>query len=210
MDLTHKAMRIQRVTEHMEEAIQQMEERARQKLLASGATARTRKAIEAAHKRYVLHQGLRVRHRFTREQQRWMRLLLADRLIENPHLHERLRAIVKQLRLNYGFEWLTCPFTAPAQVEARKIILVAAESEFGDTPMAGPLAYVRYHRRMYRIEDITNYDEAYLRAVRLENEHFFADNGAELREEIGIRTPTAESHAAPAHLPAPQPHPSES
>jgi hypothetical protein len=210
MDLTHKAMRIQRVTEHIENMFEQMEEHARRELLESGATARTRKAIEAAHKRYVLRQRLRVRNRFTSEQQRWMRLLLVDRLIENPHLHDRLRPIVEQLRRNYGFEWLSCPFTVRAQAEARKIILMAAESEFGDTPMAGPLAYVRFHHRMYKIEDITNYDEVYLRAVRLEAEHFFVDRGAEMRLELGIRTPTVESKAAPPKLAVPEPRPSGS
>ena len=198
MDLSGKQARIERVMEHMESTMREMEEQARQTLLKSGATARTRKAIEVAHKRYVLHQGLRARNRFSAEQQRWMRLLLVDRLIENPHLHDRLREAVDQLRLNYGFEWVTCPLTAPAQAEARKIILMAAESEFGDTPMAGPLAYVRYHARTYKIEDITNYDEAYLMAVRLDADRFFVDKGAGMREELGITLPVAHGgRAAP-------------
>jgi len=196
VDLTHKEARIKRSVEHIEDVTRQIEEQVRQKLLEPGVTPRTRRAVDAAHKRYVLRQILRVRGRFSAEQQRWMRLLLADRLIENPNLHRNLKAVVQQLRLNYGFEWVTCPFTIAAQREARNIILTAAESEFGDTPAAGPLAYVRCHHRKYKIRDITNYDEAYLQAVQLENDGFFAGRGRELREEIGVRTPVAKTVAA--------------
>jgi hypothetical protein len=210
MDLSGKQTRIARVSAHIGEMMQYMEEQARRKLLKSAVTARTRKAIEVAHRRYVLHQGLRMRNRFSPEQQRWMRLLIVDRLLENPHLHDRLRQVVEQLRLNYGFEWLSCPFTTPAQAEARKIILIAAESEFGDTPMAGPLAYVRYHNETCKIEDITNYDEVYLCAVRMDADRFFVDRGAQMREELGIRVPVAESVAQPQEAAAPEPRPSDS
>ncbi len=189
---------------------QQMEEDTRQRLLDASITARTRKAIETAHKRYVLRQGLRVRQRFSPEQKRWMRLLIVDRLIENPGLHDKLRAVVEQLRMNYGFEWVSCPFTVLGQQEARKMMLMAAESEFGDTPMAGPLALVRYHHRQYKIQDITNYDEAYLRAVRLDEEQYFEDKGKALRQELGIKTPVAPSKPEPSRIAVPEPQPSES
>ncbi|MGD8237338.1 MAG: hypothetical protein PVH68_02185 [Armatimonadota bacterium] len=207
--MSRKQGRIARVTAHIEEMMQEMEENARKVLLKANVTARTRKAIEVAHKRYVLWQGLRVRNRFSREQQRWMRLLLVDRLIENPHLHDKLRQTVQQLRQNYGFEWVSCPFTALAQAEARKIILMAAESEFGDTPMAGPLAFVRFHNQTHKIEDITNYDEAYLRAVRLDADRAFVDKGAALREELGIKAPAAGAAGGPARVAAAEPRPSE-
>jgi len=210
MDLFRKQARIDRVMQHIEGMMQEMEEQARQKLLKAEITARTRKAIEVAHKRYVLHQGLRIRNRFSPEQQRWMRLLLVDRLIENPHLHDRLRQTVEQLRLNYGFEWLSCPFTTLAQAEARKIILMAADSEFGDTPMAGRVAFVRFHNKTHDVEDITNYDEVHLRAVRLDDDRFFVDMGAELREELGIKGLSRESETGRRQEPVAEPRPSES
>ena len=209
MDLTGREARIARVTEHIESRMKEMEAQAHQWLNDSNATARTRKAIEVAHRRYVRHQGLRLRSRFSPEQQRWMRLLLVDRLLENAHLYDRLRDMVEQLRLNYGFEWLSCPFTAPAQAEARKIILISAESEFGDTPMAGPLAYVRFHHRACNIQDITNYDEVYLSAVRLDAERFFVDRGAEMREELAIKMPVAEHRPEASRVAVRRHQPSE-
>lgn len=205
MDLAHKEARIKRSIDHIDKVIREIEQEARRKLLEPGVTSQTRRAVDVAHKRYVLRQGLRVRDRFGPEQQRWMWLLIADRLIENPGLYRDLRGVVDQLRRNYGFEWVTCPFTLAAQREARNIILTAAESEFGDTPAAGPLAYVRSHHRKYKIRDITNYDEVYLRAVRLEYDRLFVDRGREAREKLRIRAPVAESVAPASSLPVPEP-----
>jgi len=178
----------ERALQHIVENIDKMEAAVRERLLEIGATARTRKAIESAHRRYVRGRNVLMQVKFAPEQQRFMRLMIAHRLIEYPHLHERLRDVVRQLAANYPLEWCECPFAKPARDEARLMILQSAESAFGATPMAGPLAFVRYHHEMLNINDVSDYGELYTRAARLVADNYFLDNGVEARAALGIKS----------------------
>ncbi|MFQ6133981.1 MAG: hypothetical protein ACE5R4_18200 [Armatimonadota bacterium] len=176
----------ERALAHISENTDKMEAAVRERLREVGATARTRKAIEVAHRRYVRGRDFLLRPKFTPEQQRFMRLMIADRLMSYPQLHERLREVVNQLGDNYPREWCECPFTKPARDEARLMILQSAESSFGATPMAGPLAFVRYHHQMFRIDDVSDYGLLYARAARLVSDNYFLDRGAAARLALGI------------------------
>jgi hypothetical protein len=175
-----------RALAHIEENTKRMEADARAKLRAVAATARTRKAIEAAHARYVRGRDGLLRRKFTSEQERFLRLMIADYLIRQPELHEKLGLLVRMLADNYGWEWCRCEFTRRARDEGRELILTSAESAFGDTPMAGPLALVRYHHEMLRIRDVSDYGEMYARAAALMSDRFFQDAGRPYREQLGI------------------------
>ncbi len=166
--------------------MKRMEADARAQLRQVAATARTRKAIEAAHARYVRGRDVLLRRKFTPEQERFMRLMIADYLIRQPELHDRLRLLVRMLGENYGWEWCHCEFTRRARQEARAMILASAESSFGDTPMAGPLALVRYHHETYKIRDVSDYGEMYARAAALMSDRYFLDGGRPYRAELGI------------------------
>ncbi|MFQ6099112.1 MAG: hypothetical protein ACE5O2_15380, partial [Armatimonadota bacterium] len=176
-----------RVYERIEENLKKVEEAARRLLIESKATARTRKAIETACRKYVFGRNIALRRRFHPEQQRFMRIIIAHRLVEYPHLHDELKRVVAGIRSNYGFEWASCPLTFPLQDEAKEIILNAAESEFGDTHLDTALAYVRYHHQMCKVQDITSYGELCTIATKLEAERVFLDRGAEYRAALGIQ-----------------------
>ena len=198
MEATVKKQILQRrVYERIEGNLKKVEEAARRLVIDSGATARTRKAIETAYRRYVVGRNLVLRKRFAPEQERFMRVMIAHRLVEYPHLYNQLRAIVEQLRGNYGFEWASCPLTYPLQDEAKEMILAAAESEFGDTHLDTPLAYGRYHHEMCTVEDITSYGELMSVALKLEAEHVFLDLGAEGRAALGIELTRRERFKGP-------------
>ena len=109
-------------------------------------------------------------------------------LARHPHLHARANDVADYFSTNYAFEWTQSPCTRHAILRARDMILSSAESEFGETPMASPLAYVYHHSNTQRVRNVSSYGECYARAAALVSHRHFHNYEQAWRERLGLHT----------------------
>ncbi len=168
-------MRQERTCERIENLRKRMESQVLEAARQTPVSGQTRRAAEKAYKKYVCGRKINLQPRFSEEQRVFMHLFLIDEFTKHPAKAKRPIAAAKEIGENYPFEWINHDITRPARVQARDMILKAAESAFGDTPFDGPLAYVIFHHEMLEIKDVTSYGELYTRAVQLHQEGYFND-----------------------------------
>ena len=95
------------------------------------------------------------------------------------------------------------------RLQAKDLLLREGESDFGETPLAGAMAFVRYHFDMMNLTTLTDFGTLYNRAYGLERDGFFKNADLEgtsqwegLKEhpedEIGRLTPEPEDAEATA------------
>lgn len=118
--------------------------------------------------------------------QRFLKLLLTFAVAHEPRLMDHLDKVARYLSRNYAYEWTLSPVTRLARLRARDMILSNSDSEFGETPLAGALAYVRHHPEEARVEHIANYGEGYTRALRLDQAGFFSARDEQTRHDLGL------------------------
>lgn len=172
---TGAAIRQDRTRHRIEELKARMEEEVMEAARQSPVSAQTKKAMEKAYRWYVCGRRRNLTRRFSDEQRFFMRLFLIDLFTHHPGRAKRPMQAAHEIGDNYPYYWTSSELTRLARVQARDMILRAAESEFGDTPFDGPLAYVICHTETYAIKDVTSYGELYSRAVTLSKEHLFED-----------------------------------
>ncbi len=110
-----------------------------------GATHRTRQVAEKAFKKIILGRKYLVMPKHSVEERFFLRLMIMFALARRPNLHSKANDVADYFSSNYAFEWTQSPINRSAMLRSRDMILSSAESEFGETPMAAPLAYVYHH-----------------------------------------------------------------
>jgi hypothetical protein len=119
-------------------------------------------------------------------QRRFLRLMILVALAAHPADHRLAVQIARYYSDNYAFEWSRFEPFNRMKSAARDMILQGADSEFGETPQSGHLAYVLAHHRELGIENISRYSELTTRNLALERENFFRDLAEERRKELEL------------------------
>jgi hypothetical protein len=182
-----KTQRASVMQQHMEQRLRDMEAWTDEECERLKLIARNREAAEAAWRRAVLRRRYLVIPRHTPIERSFLRMMIKFMIAESPNLAERAVDLARYLSAEYAFEWVLCPCTRIARAEARALMLHAAESEFGETPMARPVAYVQYHWRQYEIRDVANLGECLTMAMFLDQHHHFLCNHVEWRNDLGLQ-----------------------
>lgn len=149
-------------------------------------TNRGRQAAERAFHKVIAGRRYLLVPKHTEEERFFLNLMLTLTLAVRPALQSKAYQVADYLATNYAFEWAHFPVARPAIRRARDMILSAAESEFGDTPMAAPLAYVYHHHKTVDIRNVSNYGECYSRAAFLESRRHFLNLEQAWRERLGL------------------------
>lgn len=152
------------------------------------ATHRTRQVAEKAFKKIILGRKYLVLPKHSVEERFFLRLMIMFALARRPNLHAKANEVADYFSSNYAFEWTQSPVNRAAMLRARDMILSSAESEFGETPMAAPLAYVYHHANTLRIRNIANYGECYARGAALVSHRHFLNTEQAWRERLGLHT----------------------
>ncbi len=152
------------------------------------ATHRTRQAAEHAFKKIALGRKYLLIPKHSAEERFFLRLLIIYALACRPNLVGKAVEVADYYSTNYAFEWTESPVSRLALQRARDMILSSAESEFGETPMASPLAYVYHHSSTLGIRNIANYGECYSRSAALTAHRHFHNTEQPWREKLGLHT----------------------
>ncbi len=118
--------------------------------------------------------------RFHPEVRAFLPILLLDDACDNQRLRDKLREYSRYLAANYIWCWCVAPVTTPLRMQARDLLLREGESGFGETPLAGPMAFIRYHYRMMDLETLTDFGVLYNQAYSLEQNGFFKNRNDEM------------------------------
>ncbi len=111
--------------------------------------------------------------RFPDEMRIFLPLLLLDAACDHQRLRDKLHEYARYMTANYAWVWCTAPLTLPIRLQARDLLLREGESEFGETPLAGAMAFVRYHYRMFNLATLTDYGILYNQAYTLDQNGYF-------------------------------------
>ncbi|MCD6362300.1 MAG: hypothetical protein J7M38_15695 [Armatimonadetes bacterium] len=185
---TRQDIRNQRTRQVIDRINREISDWTMQQLRELNATHRTRQVAERAFNKVCLGRKYLIVPKHTQEEQFFLRLFILYALARRPNLHERANDVADYFSTNYAFEWTQLPLTRPAVLRARDMILSSAESEFGETPMAAPLAYVYHHSQTMHIRNISNYGECYARAAALVSHRHFHNYEQPWRERLGLHT----------------------
>lgn len=175
------------MAQHLDEQIARMEQWTEEQCRKLRMTTRARDAAERAWKK-VIARGRRyvALPKHTSVERRFLRMMIKLLIAENPGLVERAVELARYVSADYPFEWCISPCTALARVEARNVLLSEAETEFGETPLARPFAFVQYHWRQLQIKDPANPGEIYAMAVFLDQRRFFLNKHPDRRNALGL------------------------
>jgi len=134
-----------------------------------------RDAVKQVDRRYFQGRKLVLvgPERFSDEMRIFLPLLLLDAACDHQRLRDKLPEYARYMTGNYAWYWCTAPLTLPMRLQARDLLLREGESDFGETPLAGAMAFVRYHYRMFKITALTDYGVLYNRAYTLEQNGYF-------------------------------------
>jgi len=185
---TRLEIRNQRTEQVIEHINQEIEDWVMGQLKALSTTHRTRQAAEHAFRKVCLGRRYLLVPKHTEEEHFFLRLLILYAVARRPNLHTRANDVAEYYSTSYAFEWTQSPISRPAVLRARDMILSAAESEFGETPMASPLAYVYHHAKTLHIRNIASYGEAYAKAATLVSHRHFHNDEQAWRERLGLHT----------------------
>jgi len=187
-EITRQDIRNERTRQVLDRINAEMESWTMEQLPELKTTHRTRQAAEHAFNRLARGRRYLLVPKHTEEELFFLRLFILYALARMPHLHARANDVAEYFSTNYAFEWTQLPITRPAVARARDMILSSAESEFGETPMAAPLAYVYHHAKTLHIRNVSNYGECYARAAALVARHYFYNYQQPWRERLGLHT----------------------
>lgn len=177
--------RTRQVIEHVNADIERW---TMEQLREHSATHRTRAAAEAAYEKVITARKWLVVPRHTEEERFFLRLMLLYTISLRPGLQARANEVASYFSTNYAYEWVQSRVTRLAVARARDMILSSAESEFGETPMAGPLGFVYHHNNMLNVRNVSDYGECYARAANLVRQRYFLNKDQPWREKLGLHT----------------------
>ena len=111
--------------------------------------------------------------RFHPEMQAFLPILLLGDACDHRRLRDKLEDYAKYIATNYPWAWCMSPVTLPMRLQAKDLLLREGESDFGETPLAAAMAFVRYHYEMMNLLTLTDFGTLYNRAYALEREGYF-------------------------------------
>jgi hypothetical protein len=140
-----------------------------------------REAITKIDRKYFQSKVLVVAGppRFHPEMQAFLPILLLNDACDHRRLRDKLEDYAKYLAANYAWAWCMSPVTLPMRLQAKDLLLREGESEFGETPLAAAMAFVRYHYDMLKLLTLTDFGALYNRAFALEREGYFKNTDLE-------------------------------
>jgi hypothetical protein len=150
------------------------------------ATHRTRQAAEGAYNKVICGRKWLVIPRHSEEERFFLRQMLLYTLALRPPLQSKANEVASYLSSNYPYEWVQSDVTRFAVARARDMILSSAESEFGETPMSGPLGFVYHHHNTLKVRNVSNYGECYALAANLIRQRYFINQEQPWREKLGL------------------------
>lgn len=178
--------RDERAHQQLEKLIDQMEQQTLKITRAMRMTDPVRAAAERAFRRVARARRYGVMPRHSEVQQRLLRCMIVQALGVDPALQKRAKELGRYYSRNYAYECLSNGVLAPARALAQDMILRAADSEWGDTPLAGQLAYVLVHHQELDVKHLSAYSELYTRALTLDRGGFFRDQAGLWRIRLGL------------------------
>lgn len=175
--------RTRNVIEHVNNEIEQW---VKDKLVDLNATHRTRSVAEHAYEKVICGRKWLVLPKHSEEERFFLRQMLLYTIAVRPGLQGRANEVADYLSTNYAYEWVQSDVTRLAVLRARDMILSSAESEFGETPMAGPLAFVYHHHNTLKVRNVSHYGECYALAANLVRQRYFVNMDQPWRERLGL------------------------
>ena len=185
---TRLELRNERTRQVIERVNQEIERWVMEQLAELTSTHRTRAAAEHAYEKVICGRRLLVLPKHSEEERFFLRLMLLHTIALRPGLQAKANEVAEYLSTNYAYEWVQSRVSRLAVARARDMILSSAESEFGETPMAGPLGFAYQHNKMLRIKNVCDYGECYRRAAILVRERRFLNLDQPWRERLGLHT----------------------
>jgi len=185
---TRLELRNERTRQVIERVNQEIERWVMEQLTELTSTHRTRAAAEHAYEKVICGRRLLVLPKHSEEERFFLRLMLLHTIALRPGLQAKANEVAEYLSTNYAYEWVQSRVSRLAVARARDMILSSAESEFGETPMAGPLGFAYQHNEMLRIKNVCDYGECYRRAANLVRERRFLNLDQPWRERLGLHT----------------------
>ena len=183
---TRLEIRNERTEQVIERVNKEVENWVREQLVEHSSTHRTRAAAESAYNKVICGRKWLVLPRHKEEERFFLHQMLLYILALRPGLQSKAHEVAKYLSSNYAFEWLQSDVTRFPVARAKDMILSSAESEFGETPMSGPLAFVYHHHKMLRVRNVSNYGECYALAANLVRQRYFLNQDEAWREKLGL------------------------
>ncbi len=185
---TRVEIRNERTRKVIERVNEEVEKWVKEQLSELKTTHRTRAAAETAYRKVICGRKWLILPRHKDEERFFLRLMLLHTIAQRPSLQAKSIEVAKYFSTNYPYEWVQSPVTRLAIARARDMILSSAESEFGETPMSGPLAFVYHHNKMLGIRNVSNYGECYAQAAGMVRQRYFVNQDQTWREKLGLHT----------------------
>ena len=186
--MTRVEIRNERTRQVIERVNHQIHEWTMAKLAELRMTNRGHYAAERAFKKVIAGRRYYIVPKHTEEERFFLNLMIMLTLALRPSLQNNANQVADYLATNYPFEGTQSPVARLAILRGRDMILSAAESEFGDTPMAAPLAYTYHHHNTLQIRNVCDYGECYARAAFLEQRRHFMNLEQAWRERLGLHS----------------------
>ncbi len=183
---TRLEIRNERTRQVIEQLNEAMEQWTMEQLAELNATHRTRMVAENAFHKVCCGRKYLLVPRHTEEEKFFLRLMILYAIALRPGLQARANEVAEYYSTNYAYEWTQSRITALGRQRARDMILSSAESEFGETPMAGPLGYVYHHYKTLKVKNVSDYGECYARAASLVRLRHFTNLHQPWREKLGL------------------------
>jgi hypothetical protein len=185
---TRAEIRNERTRQVIERINGEIEDWTMAKLAELRMTHRSRQAAEHAFNKVVAGRRYLLIPKHTEEERYFLRLMIMLAIAKRPGLQSRAPEVADYYSTAYPFEWTQSPIARPAIRRAQDMILSAAESEFGETPMAPALAYVYHHHNTLNIRNVSSYGECYTHAASLTHHRHFVNLEQAWRERLGLQT----------------------
>ncbi len=185
---TRIEIRNERTRQVIERVNHEMSEWTMEQVAKLRMTSRGHQVAKRAFKKVIAGRRYLLVPKHTEEERFFLNLMLTLTLALRPTLQAKAYQVADYLATNYAFEWTQFPVSRPAIRRARDMILSAADSEFGDTPIAPALAYVYHHHNTLGIRNVSDYGECYARAAFLESRRHFLNLDQAWRERLGLHT----------------------
>ncbi len=189
VETTSKAIKLQnrRVQEHLQQAIDRMEEWTAQQARELRMTEPGRRAFKQAFRRIAWSRKYLILPRHTPIERRFLRMMLKLAIATDPALQQRATELAKYMSKAYSYEWTVSPITHIARAIARDVILREADTTFGEAPIAAKLAFVLFHHQQLGIENVSSYTELYNRTVTLDKKGYFRAAYNNWRLALGLQ-----------------------
>ncbi len=179
-----------RVQEHLQRAIDRMDEWTAQQTRELRMTQPGRRAVQYGFRKVVCSRKYLVLPRHTPIERRFLRMMLNLAIATDPGLQARAAELAKYMSKAYPYEWTVSPITHIARSIAQDVILREADSAFGQVPLAAKLAFVLFHHEQLRVENVSSYSELYNKTVNLEKENYFQVPNNNWRLDLGLQQHT--------------------